>query len=94
VSAYDTCSGSLVRSLSQGQFMRRCTGCEDIVGKNASVTPHAGLRIESTAIRSEGRFEEYKCRKCGTRWHRILAKVGSGMEAQRWRIIGRTETHV
>ena len=74
--------------------MQRCTACVELIGRSATAAPHAALRIESTAIRSEGRFEDYKCRKCATRWHRVLANANSGMEAQQWRVVARTESHV
>ena len=74
--------------------MQRCAACVELVGRSASVKPHQALRTESTTIRSEGLFEEYKCRKCGTRWHRVIAKSTSGMEPQQWRVVARTESHV
>ena len=74
--------------------MQRCADCAQLVGRSASVKPHPALRTESTAIRSEGQFEDYKCRKCGTRWHRVLAKASSGMEPQQWRVVTRTEWHI
>jgi hypothetical protein len=75
-------------------MMQRCAGCAELAGRIAAVKPHAALRTESTAIRSEGRFEHYKCRECGTRWHRVLAKPGAGMEPQQWRVVARTDSHV
>jgi len=74
--------------------MQRCTECMALVGRSASVKPHASLRTESTAIRSEGKFEDYKCRKCGTRWHRVVANASSGMEPQMWRVVTRGDGQV
>jgi cytochrome c2 len=82
------------QSAQEGARMQRCTACVELAGRPASVKPHAALRTESTAIRSEGQFQEYKCRSCGTRWHRILAKTDSGLEPQLWRVVARTDSHV
>jgi hypothetical protein len=69
--------------------MSGCANCRGLDGQSAEVDPRGGMKAESQHFTSDGIFETYRCRECGSQWQRFLAAGKHGAAPGPWKHLRR-----
>ena len=64
-----------------------CGDCKLLLGKPTGIEPHTSLLMRDSHLAECGAVETYRCRTCGTRWHRFKPDMTFRGPPQNWRIL-------
>jgi hypothetical protein len=67
--------------------MSLCRACHHLNEKQTKVKPHAQLAREDVRRHIDGALETFQCRKCGTRWERIVPRPYFRARPLVWKVI-------
>ena len=67
--------------------MAGCPNCRHLEGESGDVDPRGEMRAVSQHFTSDGVFEIYRCRPCGSQWERFVA-AEAGRKPGPWKRLG------
>jgi hypothetical protein len=77
------------RARREKESMKGCPSCRDLDGRCAEAGPTGEMRAESQYFTSDGIFETYRCRACGSQWQRFVAAEEPGARSGPWKNLAR-----